>query len=211
MLPWHRHGRYPFDLAGHPATVSNPYFSTSDPTYGLTTNAYDGLDRVTQTTKQDGSISHVAYGVLTSVASSGNCTVATDEASKQRGACSDALGRLVEVDEPSGAAVQANFHALMQQDGNFALPTLAVRRCGPRHRRTNAHTIFMQDDGNLVTYIFKWQAGVYAAASPGPFPSSSCSIGTSCSGPDSAFREMLVSPHGQNFLPTQYRWKLFHL
>jgi len=96
-----------FDLAGHAATVSNPYFSTSDPTYGNTTNAYDGLDRVTQTTKQDGSISHVAYSVLTSVAANGDCTVTTDEASKQRGTCSDALGRLVEVDEPSGAADQA--------------------------------------------------------------------------------------------------------
>ncbi|MFI5105626.1 MAG: hypothetical protein ACHP79_11950, partial [Terriglobales bacterium] len=60
-----------FDLAGHPATVSNPYFTTSDPTYGNTTNAYDALDRVTQTTKQDGSISHVAYSVLTSVAANG--------------------------------------------------------------------------------------------------------------------------------------------
>jgi len=94
----------------------------------------------------------VAYSVLTSVAANGDCTVTTDEAGKQRGACSDALGRLVEVDEPSGAAVQANYHALMQTDGNFVLLNSAgtsVWSTGTG--ATNAASIFMQDDGNLVT------------------------------------------------------------
>ena len=191
-----------FDAAGHAATVSNPYFTTSDPTYGNTTNAYDALDRVTQTTKQDGSISKVAYSVLTSVAANGDCTVTTDEAGKQRGACSDALGRLVEVDEPSGATVQANYHALMQADGNFVLLNSAgasVWATGTA--ATNAASIFMQDDGNLVTYIFKWQAGVYAAPTPGPFPSSSCSIGTYLvAGQMLPSGKCIVSPHGQYFL-----------
>jgi RHS repeat-associated protein len=87
-----------FDSAGHPATASNPYFSTSDPTYGITTNTYDALDRVTQTTKQDGSISSVSYNVA--VSAPGDCTETKDEAGKQRRTCSDALGRLIEVDEP---------------------------------------------------------------------------------------------------------------
>ncbi len=89
-----------FDLDGHPATVSNPYFSTSDPTYGNTTNLYDALDRVTQTTKQDGSVSKVSYDQA-APGVAGVCTVSTDEAGKQRRGCSDALGRLVEVDEPN--------------------------------------------------------------------------------------------------------------
>src|SRR5579864_5282526 len=100
-----------FDLAGHPATVSNPYFSTSDPTFGTITNAYDALDRVTQTTKQDGSISSVAYNVITGAHDavpganfSGDCTDATDEAGKQRRACVDGLGRLVMVVEPNPGA-----------------------------------------------------------------------------------------------------------
>jgi hypothetical protein len=101
-----------FDVAGHAATISNPYFTTADPTYGTTTNLYDGLDRVYQTTKQDGSISSVAYNVVAGAHdifpganTLGNCTDTVDEAGKQRRACSDALGRLVEVDEPNvGAA-----------------------------------------------------------------------------------------------------------
>src|SRR5882724_6463646 len=92
-----------FDVAGRVATVSNPYFSTTDPTYGIITNQYDAFDRVTQTTKQDGSISSVSYDqAIPGVA--GVCTVSADEAGKLRRGCSDALGRLIEVDEPNPGA-----------------------------------------------------------------------------------------------------------
>jgi YD repeat-containing protein len=191
-----------YDLLGRIATVTNPYRSTSDSTYGTTSSQYDALGRVKQVTKQDGSISRVQYDVATSIAVNGDCTVTTDEAGKQRGACSDALGRLVEVDEPSGVAPQANYHALMQTDGNFVLLNSAgtsVWSTGTG--ATNAASIFMQDDGNLVTYIFRWQAGVYAAPSPGPFPSSSCSIGTYLvAGEILPSGKCIVSPHGQYFL-----------
>ncbi|HEV3316973.1 MAG TPA: hypothetical protein VG488_08400, partial [Candidatus Angelobacter sp.] len=81
-----------YDGLDRAATVSNPYFTTSDLTYGVTQGQYDALGRLTQTTRQDSSISTVSY--------SDNCTTTTDEAGKQRRACSDGAGRLVEVDEP---------------------------------------------------------------------------------------------------------------
>ncbi len=87
-----------FDALSRPSSVSNPYFTTSDSTYGTTQTLYDALGRAYQTTKQDGSISSVDY-------SGGNCTLTTDEAGHQRKSCSDALGRLVEVDEPNPSAV----------------------------------------------------------------------------------------------------------
>jgi RHS repeat-associated protein len=96
-----------FDIAGRVATVSNPYFTTADPTFGITTNQYDALDRVTQTTKQDGSISSVSYDQA-APGVQGLCTTSVDEAGKLRRACSDALARLVEVDEPNQGA-QATF------------------------------------------------------------------------------------------------------
>src|SRR5258708_7661501 len=89
-----------FDGLGHVASVSNPYYATTDATYGTVQSQYDGLGRVTQTTKQDGSISTVSY--------IDNCTIATDEAGKQRRACSDALGRLTSVDEPGDSTAGAS-------------------------------------------------------------------------------------------------------
>src|SRR5262249_37500465 len=85
-----------FDGLGHATSASNPYYSTTEPTYGVTGSQYDALGRVTQITKQDNGISTVSYN--------DNCSTATDEAGKQRKSCSDALGRLTEVDEPNPGA-----------------------------------------------------------------------------------------------------------
>src|SRR5205807_5885247 len=93
---------------------SNPYFSTRDLTYGVTQSQYDPLGRVTQTTKQDGGISTVSY--------SDNCTTTTDEARKLRRACTDALGRLIEIDEPTVLPLPVqNNRATMQTDGNLVV------------------------------------------------------------------------------------------
>src|SRR5439155_7325001 len=70
-----------YDALGRAATVTNPYFSTSELSYGVTQNQYDPLSRVRQTTKQDGGISTISY--------SDNCATTSDEAGKQRRSCSD--------------------------------------------------------------------------------------------------------------------------
>jgi RHS repeat-associated protein len=91
-----------YDALGRPATVSNPYRSTSDPTYGVTQNQYDGLGRVTQTTRQDGSVSTVSY--------TGNCVTGTDEAGKKSKNCSNALGRLTAVwEDPAGLNYETDY------------------------------------------------------------------------------------------------------
>lgn len=85
-----------YDILGRTASVSNPYFTTSDATYGITQTVYDALDRPLLVQKPDGSYSTVAY--------QGNCTVTQDEAGKARRTCSDALGRLTEVEEPGDSS-----------------------------------------------------------------------------------------------------------
>src|SRR5258708_1887264 len=65
---------------------------------------------------------------------------------------------------------------------------------------TGASIIRVQDDGNLVIYAFVWQAGTYAAPSPGPFPPASCKIATLLHAPQMMFGgQCIVSPSGQYF------------
>jgi RHS repeat-associated protein len=192
-----------YDDLGRKFTVSNPHRSASATTDGITTNLYDALGRVYKTTKQDGSVSSVAYNVSTTIAVNGDCTITTDEAGNQRGECSDALGRLVEMDEPNrGSPINLNYKATLLTDGNFVLENAAgtgVWSTGTYG--TNAGPIYIQDDGNLVLYLFKWQAGTYAAPSPGPFPAASCSIGTYLLVNQRInANQCIVSPHGQYLL-----------
>ncbi|HWX55736.1 MAG TPA: RHS repeat-associated core domain-containing protein [Verrucomicrobiae bacterium] len=90
---------FTYDGLGHKLTESNPHrvaTATDSTTDGTTIYTYDALGRLTQATKQDGSVSTVSY--------TGNCTTATDEAGKQRKSCIDGLGSLIEVDEPNPGA-----------------------------------------------------------------------------------------------------------
>jgi RHS repeat-associated protein len=83
-------------------TVTNPYRSTSDPTYGTTGYLYDALNRSTLVTKPDNSTVTTIY--------SGNTTTVTDEAGKTRESFVDGLGRMEEVIEnPSGLNWVTNY------------------------------------------------------------------------------------------------------
>jgi RHS repeat-associated protein len=83
-----------YDGFGRVHTASNPYRSSSDSTYGLTTYVYDAIGRTTAITAPDASVTATSY--------TGACTTVTDPAGKVRQACSDALGRLTQVTEAPG-------------------------------------------------------------------------------------------------------------
>ena len=106
-----------YDPLSQVVSVSNPYFTTSDSTYGAVQNTYDALGRVTQTTKQDGSVTTADYH-------EGNCVTSTDEAGKNRRACSDALGRLTSVDEPGDTNATAS--PILGTGGSQALGTVTI-------------------------------------------------------------------------------------
>jgi RHS repeat-associated protein len=99
------HSTVSYDGMGHPYQVSNPYCSTSDPTYGLTTYKYDALGRFTLLTHPDSSTVQTTY--------TGRATEETDEGTQessgskklQRISQSDALGRLTSVCEVSSTAL----------------------------------------------------------------------------------------------------------
>jgi RHS repeat-associated protein len=81
-----------YDGNGRILTVSNPHRSGSSPTDGVTTFAYDGLDRMTGKTQPDSNTISVSY--------TDNCVTSTDEAGKKRKSCSDGLGRTTSTFEP---------------------------------------------------------------------------------------------------------------
>jgi YD repeat-containing protein len=82
-----------YDRLGRVYTVSNPYRSTSDPTYGVTTYSYDALNRKTLEIESD-RVSQLQWSY------SGNLTTSIDENLNSWVRTADALGRLTKVVEP---------------------------------------------------------------------------------------------------------------
>ena len=90
-----------YDGLGHVYTVSNPYCTTGDPTYGVTTYTYDALGRTTQVTNPDTSTILTTYkGRATEVQDEGNGTQPVTRVSQ-----TDALGRLNSVCEVSNVSL----------------------------------------------------------------------------------------------------------
>ncbi len=86
-----------FDALGRVSQVSNPYRATdpasaSAPSGTWTTTTYDALSRVTTVQTPDTAVVTTSF--------TGNAVTVTDQALKKRRSLTDALGRLIRVDEP---------------------------------------------------------------------------------------------------------------
>jgi YD repeat-containing protein len=84
-----------FDALSRKSTVTNPYRTTGDSTYGVTTYEYDGIGRVSSVTAPSGGAATTSY--------SGNTVTATDPQGKKRKSETDAQGRMTRVWEPDSS------------------------------------------------------------------------------------------------------------
>jgi YD repeat-containing protein len=87
---------YTYDWMGRLASMSNPYRSTSDPTYGITSYTYDALNRMTKQTQPD------VASTLT-WAYTGNITDSYNETGRHWQRTADAFGNLTKVLEPNAS------------------------------------------------------------------------------------------------------------
>ncbi len=107
-----------YDAAGRVASVSNPY--RGSPTGG-DSYTYDALSRVTRVTHADSSYSQTAYGTNSQNCSSstygyGYSTLYTDEVGNQRQIFTDALGRVIEADEPTASSNSLTVYTCYKYD-----------------------------------------------------------------------------------------------
>jgi RHS repeat-associated protein len=155
-----------YDGLGRMLTVSNPYRSTGDLTFGITTYQYDALGRITQVAPPDGTAPTPAPPVNQCLSNnycaqySNNVKTIMDQSGHQRQSITDGLGRLAEVDEPGDPSTfLANNHGNLAQDGNFAVfgPAGDIKWQSNTHGATNTfYSINMMDDGNLIKYTPTW-------------------------------------------------------
>jgi len=189
-----------YDPVGRPYMSSNPYTSSAQ---FSTTQQFDAVGRPTVTLLPDGAKTTVGY--------SANSVTITDPTGKQRKSHSNGLGQVIEVDEPGVLPASANDHATMQTDGNFVLydpSNNALWSTGTAG--SNASAIYMQDDANLVLYVFKWSAGVYVAPTGATIPYDSCRVSSSLFATQIlASGACLESPSGRYMLLMQSDGNLF--
>jgi YD repeat-containing protein len=111
---------------GQVHTVSNAYRSTSDPTYGTTTYAYDGLGRKVTAANPDNSIKQWCYNDVNTSAqtnckshasgSTGQWVDYADEKGNDWQQTTDGLGRLIAVNEPNGSSQSPSMETDYQYD-----------------------------------------------------------------------------------------------
>jgi RHS repeat-associated protein len=105
---------FSYDTSGRISSSANPYRTTSEPTYGVETASYDGLNRTTQIAHADSNTIKAYFGpsitTLRGANSSQLCSgslynygfpsVTIDEAGNMKEYWIDGFGRTIEVDEP---------------------------------------------------------------------------------------------------------------
>jgi RHS repeat-associated protein len=144
-----------YDAVGQKSTVSNPHRSGSSSTDGVTTYLYDALGRTTVVIPPDGTTTSNNVSTIYS----GNKVTVTDQAGKQRRSVTDALGRLIEVDEPGAptGAVASNGYAVISGTelwggGTFGQGTVTISGVERNGQGDPPCTLYDNDSGDCIQW-----------------------------------------------------------
>ena len=166
-----------YDALGRVSTVSNPYCTTSDPTYGVTTYAYDALGRKTKVIPPDGSTS--ANNITTTY--SGNCTTVTDQAAKARKACRDGLGRLMQVFEDPSVSNYETDYTYDALDNLTSVVQNGSRQRTFSYDSLSRLTSATNPESGTITYTYNNGGMLIAKTAPAPNQTGSATVTTTYS------------------------------
>ena len=184
-----------YDGEGRIYTKTNPYRTTSDPTYGITTYQYDAISRPVSVQNPDKSFQYWCYDGIAS-AGQKNCRshVASitgdwldfaDEKGNDWQKTTDSFGRLTNVIEPNGAATYYSYNILdnlvcAAQDGG-AGGTFSSCAAAPAAWRPRS---FTYDSLSRLIQSFNPETGwICYGTSGGAVPNgSNCTVGYDANG-----------------------------
>lgn len=156
-----------YDLLGRLSSVSTPYKSTTDTTYGLTSYTYDPLGRKVKEAEADNvSSKQWCYGGI-SVGGATNCQADatgtnqywvdySDEVNRHWQQASDALGRLIAVMEPNGSTQAPTMRTDYVYDARDNLQSVTQNGDGTSGTRTR---MFTYDGLSRLTQAFNPETG----------------------------------------------------
>jgi RHS repeat-associated protein len=160
-----------YDQLGRVYTVSNPYRTTSDPTYGLTTYKYDALSRPTVVIPPDGSQSTNNV----SASYSDNCVTAADQAGKKRKRCANSMGYLTQVfEDPLGANYETDYNvdplgnplSVTQKGGSTNSSNWRTRTYG--YDLLSRLVSAIEPESGAVSYSYDTNGNLSSKTSPAP-------------------------------------------
>jgi YD repeat-containing protein len=160
-----------YDGGGRVYTKTNPYRFTSDPTYGLTTYAYDALSRPTSVKNPDGSFEYWCYDGIASAGqkncgshiakSTGEWVDFADENGNDWQRTTDSFGRLTSVIEPSGGAAGTGGIPSLETDYSYDIlnDLIAVNQIGKSGTDTPRTRAFHYDSETRLTSASNPESG----------------------------------------------------
>lgn len=167
-----------YDSMGRVSTVSNPYCTTADPTYGLTTYLYDALSRKTQITTPDSAVTAISYGGnATEIIAPSNGTVNPTHIQQV-----DGLGRLTNVCEVTtltfGATAPANCNLNISGTGYLTSHSYDPLNNLLGVTQQSVSRSFTYDPLSRLTYALNPEAGAvnYIYSTPSAACSSSSAV-----------------------------------